>query len=164
MSWAGEKHCTLHFITAPLLVWMVEQEPLHKTMHLSISFHPSHPLCGNKIPHEMTPTHLVPPPGSPAGQQPFQLHIVKGHIPTFLPLIPGLQNPFPICGLVTQSCPTLCNQTSLSFTISWSLLRFMSIQLVMLSNHPYGWVILHCLSVPYLFYPSLSMDFLLQHG
>ena len=45
---------------------------------------------------------------------------------------------------VTQSCPTLYNpmpalyQASLSFTISWSLLTFMSIELVMLSNpsHP----------------------------
>ena len=44
------------------------------------------------------------------------------------------------CCLVTQSCPTLCDpvnaahQASLSFTISCRLLRFMSIELVMLSN------------------------------
>ena len=43
--------------------------------------------------------------------------------------------------LVTKSCLTLCNpwtaahQASLSFTISWSLLKFMSIQSVMPFNH-----------------------------
>ena len=45
---------------------------------------------------------------------------------------------------IAQSCPTLCtlmpisHQASLSFTISWSLLTFMSIELVILSNpsHP----------------------------
>ena len=42
---------------------------------------------------------------------------------------------------VPQSCPTLCNpmdvaaQASLSFTISWSLLKLMSIESVMPSNH-----------------------------
>ena len=42
---------------------------------------------------------------------------------------------------VTQSCPTLCNpmdcsnQASLSITNSWSLLKLMSIELVMPSNH-----------------------------
>ena len=41
----------------------------------------------------------------------------------------------------TKSCPILCNpwtaavQASLSFTISLSLLKFMSIESVMLSNH-----------------------------
>ena len=45
------------------------------------------------------------------------------------------------CCLVTQLCLTLCDpvdcrmQTSLSFTISWSLLKLMSIELVMPSNH-----------------------------
>ena len=45
------------------------------------------------------------------------------------------------CCLVTQSCLTLCNpvdcrmQTSLSFTISWSLLRLVSIELVMPSSN-----------------------------
>ena len=44
--------------------------------------------------------------------------------------------------LSTQLCPTLCNpctaacQASLSFTISWSLLKLISIKLVMPSNHP----------------------------
>ena len=43
--------------------------------------------------------------------------------------------------LLAKSCPTLCNpmnwtcQASLSFTISWSLLKLMSIELVMSSNH-----------------------------
>ena len=42
---------------------------------------------------------------------------------------------------VTQSCPTLCDpmtaacQASLSITNSWSLLKLMSIELVMPSNH-----------------------------
>ena len=42
---------------------------------------------------------------------------------------------------VTQSCPTLCDpwtaarQASLSFTISWSLLKLMSMELVMPFNH-----------------------------
>ena len=45
------------------------------------------------------------------------------------------------CYLVAKSCPTLCNprtaahQTSLSFTISWSLLKLISIESVMSSNH-----------------------------
>jgi len=43
---------------------------------------------------------------------------------------------------VAQSCPTLCDpmtaacQASLSITNSWSLLKLMSIELVMPSNHP----------------------------
>ena len=59
-----------------------------------------------------------------------------------------------ICYSVTQSCLTLCNQwtaahqASLSFTISRSLLKFMSIELVMPSNH----LILCC---PLLFLPSI---------
>ena len=45
------------------------------------------------------------------------------------------------CYLVTKSCPTLCNpwtaacQAPLSSMISWSLLEFISIESVMLSNH-----------------------------
>ena len=45
------------------------------------------------------------------------------------------------CCLFAKSCPTLCNpmdystSTSLSFTISWSLLKLMSIESVMPSNH-----------------------------
>ena len=45
------------------------------------------------------------------------------------------------CSSVAQSCPTLCNPTacstpaSLSFTISQSLLKLMSIESVMPSNH-----------------------------
>ena len=45
------------------------------------------------------------------------------------------------CYSVTKSCPTLCNTKncstpgSLSFTISWSLLRLMSVESVMLFNH-----------------------------
>ena len=42
---------------------------------------------------------------------------------------------------VTQSCPTLCNPMDcstpglLSFTVSWSLLKLMSIESMMASNH-----------------------------
>ena len=45
------------------------------------------------------------------------------------------------CCLVAQSCTALCDtrtaagQASLSFTISWSLLKLMSIELVILLNH-----------------------------
>ena len=44
------------------------------------------------------------------------------------------------CHSVTQSCPTLCgpmdySMDPLSFTISWSLLKLMSIESVMPSNH-----------------------------
>ena len=36
---------------------------------------------------------------------------------------------------VAQSCPTLSDPMALSFTISWSLLKLMSIESVMPSNH-----------------------------
>ena len=58
------------------------------------------------------------------------------------------------CCSVAQSCPTLAtpwtaaHQTSLSFTISWSLLKLMSIESVMPSNH----LILCC---PLLLLPSV---------
>ena len=58
------------------------------------------------------------------------------------------------CCSVAQSCPTLCNpmdcrcQAALSFTISQSLLKFLSIELVMPSNH----LILCC---PLLLLPSV---------
>ena len=59
------------------------------------------------------------------------------------------------CCSVAKSCSTLCNpmetaahQASLSFTISWSLCKFMSIEPVMLSNH----LILCC---PLLLLPSI---------
>ena len=45
------------------------------------------------------------------------------------------------CCVVVKSCPTFVtlwtatHQASLSFTISWSLLKLMSIELVMPSNH-----------------------------
>ena len=38
------------------------------------------------------------------------------------------------CCSVAKSCPTLCNRASLSLTISWSLLKLMSIESVMPSN------------------------------
>ena len=55
--------------------------------------------------------------------------------------------PFLTCCSVAKLCPTLCTpqsatcQVSLSFTVSWGLLKFISIVLVMLSNH----LILCCL-------------------
>ena len=55
---------------------------------------------------------------------------------------------------VAQSCPTLCtpwtaaHQATLSFTVSWSLLKLMSIESVMTSNH----LILYC---RLLFLPSV---------
>ena len=45
------------------------------------------------------------------------------------------------CCSVAKLCPTLCDlmdcayQASLTFTISWSLLKFISIESVMLSSH-----------------------------
>ena len=62
--------------------------------------------------------------------------------------------------LVTQSCPTLCDpwtaahQTSLSVTISWSLLKLMSIESVMPSNH----LVLCCpLLLPPSVFPSIRV-------
>ena len=58
------------------------------------------------------------------------------------------------CCSVANSCPTLCDpwaaahQTSLSSTISWSLLKFMSIELVMLSSRL---ILCH----PHLLLPSI---------
>ena len=58
------------------------------------------------------------------------------------------------CYSVAQSCPTLCDpwtaarQASLSFTISWSLLKLMSIESVKPSNH----LIFCC---PFLLLPSI---------
>ena len=64
-------------------------------------------------------------------------------------------NPFPTfctfscCCSVTKSCPTVLCQAPLSSTISWSLLKFMSIESVMLLDH----LILCCclLLVPSIF-------------
>ena len=63
------------------------------------------------------------------------------------------------CGSVTQSCPTLyhpwtaTHQSSLSFTISRSLLKFMSIELVIPFNHL---VLCHPLLLLSIF-PSISV-------
>ena len=59
----------------------------------------------------------------PAGGNPFKQHVIS------------------CCGSVAQSCLTFCDpqaaarQASLSFTISQSLFKLMSIELVMPSNH-----------------------------
>ena len=69
---------------------------------------------------------------------------------------PNLCDSLPLC-VVVQSLTlvwlfvtpwTVAHQASLPFTISWSLLKFMSIELVMLSNH----LILCC---PLLLLPSI---------
>ena len=62
------------------------------------------------------------------------------------------------CCSVANSSPTLCDPMHrstpefLSFTISWSLLKFMSFESVMLSNH----VMLCC---PLLHFPSIRVFF-----
>ena len=60
-------------------------------------------------------------------------------------LLPGVFSTAPVsfllipmlCCSVAQSCTTVCNthQASLPFTVSWSLLKLMSIELVLPSNH-----------------------------
>ena len=61
---------------------------------------------------------------------------------------------------VAQSCPTLCNpmdcrrQASLSITNSQSLLKFMSIESVMLSNHL---ILCHPLLLPPSIFPSIRV-------
>ena len=60
------------------------------------------------------------------------------------------------CCSVTKSCPTLCDPMDysmpgfLSYTISWSLLKFLSIESMMLSNR----FILCCLLLLPLFFPN----------
>ena len=64
------------------------------------------------------------------------------------------------CCSVTKSCPTLCNpmkcihQASLSFTISWSSLKFMSFELVMPSYHL---VVCHPLLLLPSIFPSIRV-------
>ena len=60
--------------------------------------------------------------------------------------------------VVVQSCLTLCDpmkahQASLSFTVSWSLFRFMSTESVMLSNNP---ILYYPLLLPSIF-PSVRV-------
>ena len=67
---------------------------------------------------------------------------------------------FALVSSVAQSCPTLCDPMDcsmpgfLSMTNSWSLLRFMSIESVMPSNH-----LIHChpLLLPPSIFPSIRM-------
>ena len=66
------------------------------------------------------------------------------------------------CCSVTQSWPTLCDpmdcthQASLSFIISWSLFKLMSIESVMPSNHL---IFCHPLLLPPSIFPSISILF-----
>ena len=59
---------------------------------------------------------------------------------------------------VAQSCPTLCNpmvcQASLSITNSWNLLKLMSIELVMPSNH---FIFCRPLLLPPSIFPSIRV-------
>ena len=61
---------------------------------------------------------------------------------------------------VAQSCPTICNprtaagQASLSITNSWSLLKLMSIESVMPSNHL---ILCHPLLLPLSIFPSIRV-------
>ena len=70
----------------------------------------------------------------------YSLSIVESEMLTSPPIIVFSLSPF-ICCSVTKSCLTLYNpwatpcQATLSFTISWSLHKFMSTESVMLSNH-----------------------------
>ena len=64
------------------------------------------------------------------------------------------------CCSVSKSCPTLWNpwtaacQTPLSFTVSQSLLKFMFIELVMISNH---FILLHLFLLLLLIFPSIRV-------
>ena len=64
------------------------------------------------------------------------------------------------CCSDTKSCPTLCHpqiaahQTPLSFTVSWTLLRFMSTESVMPSNHL---ILCHLLLLLPLVCPSIRV-------
>ena len=64
------------------------------------------------------------------------------------------------CYSVSQLCPTICNpvtvacQTSLSFTISWSLLKLMSIEWMMPSNHL---ILCRPLLLPPSIFPSIRV-------
>ena len=65
-----------------------------------------------------------------------------------------------VCGSVTKSCHTLCDPMDcitpgfLSITISWSLLKLMSIELVMPSNHL---ILCHPLLLPPSIFPSIRV-------
>ena len=77
-------------------------------------------------------------------------------------LVRGKVIGFVICCSVAKSCQTLCNPINyntpgfpvlLSFTIFWSLLKLMSIELGMPCNH----LILCCPSPPALYFPSIRV-------
>ena len=84
-----------------------------------------------------------------------QAHVINYTGLLYLNLLPSVQ-----FSSVIQSCPTLCDPmdcstpASLSFSISWSLLKVMSIELVMSSNH----LILCCpLLLPPSIFPSIRV-------
>ena len=88
-------------------------------------------------------------------------------LPSFFPLLPSLPllSPFNpkllvVCCSVAKSCLTLCDpmdsstQAPLSFTISWSLLRLVSIESVMPSNYL---VLCHPLLLPPSIFSSIRV-------
>ena len=66
----------------------------------------------------------------------------------------------PCCCSVTKSCPTLCDPMDCStpgfrsFTVSWSLLKFMSMESVMPSNHL---ILCRPLLLPPSIFPSIRV-------
>ena len=73
---------------------------------------------------------------------------------------PFHQKPIPpgemCCSLVTESCPTAAHQTPLSSVISHSLLKFISIESVILSNY---FILCHPLLLLPSIFPSIGIFF-----
>ena len=90
----------------------------------------------------------------------YLLYTRRGNVYCYLKKFRNLDaiNHFLCCCSVANSSPTLCDPMHcrtpefLSFTISWSLLKFMSFESVMLSNH----VMLCC---PLLLFPRIRVFF-----
>ena len=84
---------------------------------------------------------LVPQPGIEPGPPQWERGVLAAGPPGKSPLLylKACFLPSFCCCSVTKSCPTLCDPMdtlgSFCFTISWSLLKFISIDLVMLSHH-----------------------------
>ena len=85
---------------------------------------------------------LVPQQGTEPGPPQWEHGVLASGLPGKSPLLyfkSMLFTFFLLLLTVTKSCPTLCDPMdtlgSFSFTISWSLLKFISIELVMLFHH-----------------------------
>ena len=86
---------------------------------------------------------------------------VHEHMPEFTCLVPKKPRPTSVqFSSVAQSCPTLCNPmnrstpASLSITNSWSLVKLMSTESVMPSNHLN---LCHPLLLPPSIFPSIGV-------